>query len=284
MKLTPIKEEPFDALLYRPLARGVVRILLPTPVTANQVSLFAGILGVLSGICIVWGTPEAFVAAIFLLMGHMVFDCADGELARKRGGGGKAGQVVDGLSDYFVAVAIHLGLLLLVIRFDLFPQVPGWGIFIVLFLCGVSMAIHSALFDAAKQRFRVEQGGSSAWAPSSGEVREEYSATRSLWDRIILFLYGFYSRSQAQFSGWVSTPRPMTQTGFLAWTILGPSFRSTTFCVVLVLAMLDPRALLIYPVFSVLFANLWLAVLMIVGRVIPRRPSPAGVPGSGPLS
>lgn len=257
----PIDEEPLDRFLNRPLAKLSVVVLQPTPVTANQVSVFAGFLGVLAGIAMGLGSAPWLVAAALLLWGQLIFDCADGELARKRGGGGRSGQIVDGLADYVVAISIHVGLWVLLERSWAFRSVPSWAIAIVVILSGASMAIHSAVFDAAKQAFRVGIGKSAAWTFDREALRREREAAAAWKERFFLRVFGWYASSQETFSKWVhGTP---TQGGFLAWSLLGPTFRVTLLAVVLVASIWFPRAVALYPIYGVGVANAILVVLML---------------------
>jgi phosphatidylglycerophosphate synthase len=64
------------------LAPYVVKGLLYTPVTANQVSLFADILYLLIAFLI--GLNKGFIMALVLLQLMILMDCVDGRLARMR--------------------------------------------------------------------------------------------------------------------------------------------------------------------------------------------------------
>lgn len=140
-------DELLDRLLFRPLASAlVVRPLARTPVTANQVTFVSGLCGVGAGAAL--ATRHTYVFTI--LIGVMlVLDCADGQLARLRGGGGVWGRIADGIADYVTATAFHLGLIAWFVQ-DL-GWVPGllWGVG-----AGVSMAWNAYLLDKLKRRYR----------------------------------------------------------------------------------------------------------------------------------
>lgn len=99
-------DEPGDAWIHRPLAGLLVRRLERTPVTADHLTLLSCGLGVCGAIYLGLGHP----LAALLIVAHLVFDCADGQLARLRGPS-RHGRWLDGLSDGLVGVAFYLGLL-----------------------------------------------------------------------------------------------------------------------------------------------------------------------------
>lgn len=103
-------EEILDLVFFRPLAFLLVRLAALTPVTPNQVTVLAGMLGILAGAVYVLGSPTAFMVAAGLLVLFNVLDCADGMLARMKANGSRLGRILDGISDYIVSIAVYLGI------------------------------------------------------------------------------------------------------------------------------------------------------------------------------
>src|SRR5712692_628372 len=159
----PITEEPLDLYLNRPLAKPIVGVLYRTPMTANQVTVCAGIVGITAGVAIALATPAWIVTAAALLWFFLILDCADGELARRKGGGSRFGRILDGFSDYLVAVSMHVGFWLVAVQTPaLVETVSVGGLFVIVLLAGLCKAIHSALYDAAKHRYRMSLSGSTS--------------------------------------------------------------------------------------------------------------------------
>jgi phosphatidylglycerophosphate synthase len=104
-------EELIDLYFHRPVAHRVVRLLAQTPVTPNQVTIFAGLLGVAAGIFLWFGAerPVYYLYAALLLFSSVIFDCCDGQLARLKNITSTTGAILDGIVDYFVGVAIFTG-------------------------------------------------------------------------------------------------------------------------------------------------------------------------------
>jgi hypothetical protein len=139
-------DEPVDRIFSRPVARLLVRILAPTPITANQVTGFAALIGLSLGAAL-WlqlGWLSAGLALAFLAL-----DCADGQLSRLRGGGGYLGRAMDGFGDYITAVAMHVGLAMWIAADH--GLLCGWAASAT---AGAAMAWASFLLDRYKRRYR----------------------------------------------------------------------------------------------------------------------------------
>lgn len=160
-----VTDELPDRILFRPLAALLVRGLARTPITPNQITIVSALFGVASGVAL--ATRHTYVFSI--LIGVMLtLDCADGQLARLRGGGDIWGRIADGIADYVTAIAFHLGLIVWLVT-D-FGWGPGllWGIG-----AGVSMAWSAYLMDKVKRRYRGDVDDVEA-------VQQEYEQAHGL--------------------------------------------------------------------------------------------------------
>jgi phosphatidylglycerophosphate synthase len=99
---------PIDALVNRHVSLRITRILCRTPVSPNQVTLFAVALGLLAAALLAFGggASGALVAAGALMFFQSVFDSCDGELARLRFQFSALGQWLDNLGDDVVDAAL----------------------------------------------------------------------------------------------------------------------------------------------------------------------------------
>lgn len=111
-----------DALnyhLYHPLAWRLARLLAPTPITPNMVSVLGGLCVVAAGFVYVlgagWGLvwPWGPLLGLVLHMTWHVVDGADGDLARITGKTSPLGELVDGICDYAGHVVLYVLLALL---------------------------------------------------------------------------------------------------------------------------------------------------------------------------
>lgn len=105
-KARPVQEF-LNALLYRPLAHLVVRLLLPTPVKPHHLVLFHTALVLLSAGLVLRG--EDLMAALLLQL-KTVLDNADGQLARLRGEVSEVGRYLDTEMDFLGNLALFLSL------------------------------------------------------------------------------------------------------------------------------------------------------------------------------
>jgi hypothetical protein len=243
-----VTDELPDRLFGRPLGKWVARAFLPTPVTANQVTVLATVAGVAAGVALWMERGILFAAAIAL---YLVLDCADGQLARMRGGGGNVwGRVVDGVGDYVTAIAIHLGLIGWLAR-DVGTG-PGiaWGAG-----AGLSLAWASFLLDRYKRRYRGDTDDLEV-------VRRERDAARGI-RRFLLGVFAVYAnpiggRSPIQdreaYQDRVRLPMSL-------WLVLGPTTHFVFFAVLAALGRpLLYAVIAVGPFNAAVLATLWLQV------------------------
>jgi len=88
-----------NKVFNRPAASLIVRALLKTKVTPNQVTLASFFIGLAGAGCFALATREAFIAGGLLAEMSSIVDCADGMLARARGTSNEFGGYLDLLLD-----------------------------------------------------------------------------------------------------------------------------------------------------------------------------------------
>jgi phosphatidylglycerophosphate synthase len=93
----------------RPLAALVVRALINTRVTPNQVTLFSFFLGICSGVFFCGGDSRYFIVGGILAQLSSIFDCADGMLARARDRCSAYGAYLDLFLDRIVDFVMLVG-------------------------------------------------------------------------------------------------------------------------------------------------------------------------------
>jgi phosphatidylglycerophosphate synthase len=194
MLKAPEVEEFLDLAVYRPLAFGLVKLLRPTPVTPNQVTFVSLVLGLASGACYWQGEAGWLLSGAILLFLTNTIDCADGMLARVRGGGSLTGYLFDGLVDYTTNTAVLVGML-----HGLHVQGigPAW-----IWLVGVPGGLSYAWWCAMVDRFRNEWLGRvyGKRRDPQVELAEMRAAARAFapgthrWDRILIGAYALYVR------------------------------------------------------------------------------------------
>lgn len=98
--------DPVNRFYRYPLAARLVPWLLPTRITADQVTAAHGLAGVVAALCVTRGSGPALLAAALLWEVHLVLDCLDGVLARARGTASVHGHTRDILADAVAYLAL----------------------------------------------------------------------------------------------------------------------------------------------------------------------------------
>jgi phosphatidylglycerophosphate synthase len=198
---TPTKpkevEELVDEYFHRPLAQRVVRLLLLTPITPNQVTLISGIVGVAASIAIALGARDRrwILAGGILLFVSVILDCCDGQLARARKISSTTGAILDGIADYIVGTSVAIGATYFMVHALGSPWYWLLGLVAL-----VSIAAQSALFDHAKTRYIARVAG--GYSEREEDVERVAAARREAWragryrQAAMYWIYERYSRAQ----------------------------------------------------------------------------------------
>lgn len=94
----------------RHISMAISRVLMNTPITANQFTLFTTVIGLLSGVFASYGTYTWFLAAAILFKVASIFDGVDGELSKLRMTNSVFGAWLDTASDNLTYFAYAVGL------------------------------------------------------------------------------------------------------------------------------------------------------------------------------
>lgn len=220
-------EESIDRRFHRPLAAALTAVLLSTPITPNQVTVSSLAAGWAGSFCLYQaffgdlfsqtfvGATQAntllFVLAGFFLFASVILDCADGQLARARGGGSRVGRILDGVVDALVLlpayVLIGLGIL------DNFGAL--W--FGIAAFAGVSTWARTMVYDNIKIRFQA-QTTTGADASSGVETREDVlndldqaRESGSMLERLLLRIYLLFMTVKARLASDDSDAAPVVR-------------------------------------------------------------------------
>ncbi|MEO8636954.1 MAG: CDP-alcohol phosphatidyltransferase family protein [Gemmatimonadales bacterium] len=262
-------EELVDEVIHRPLARRVVPLLIPTPITPNQVTLLSALVGISGAVALAVGAtrPAWRIPAGLLLFAAVVLDCCDGQLARARKISSTTGAIVDGIADYVVGISLGIcGSWYMV-------TVHGSPWYWLLGLAGIaSAAVQSALFDHTKTRYIARvSGGYTEREEDIDTVARNRAAARAeghLGDVILLWVYEGYSRAQ---NAALAIPPAADPAAYRAahadrmrtWTFLGIGTHFAIAYVAMILATWWPGSVRAYFMVCVVPLNLLLAGLMV---------------------
>src|SRR5690348_8596515 len=103
-------EEWVDLHFFRPIGIRIARALAPTGVSADQVTLWSLVIGVVAGHLFAYQDRWTNLIGVALFIVSDIFDSADGQLARLRGTSTRLGRALDGASDSlrFMNLYFHL--------------------------------------------------------------------------------------------------------------------------------------------------------------------------------
>lgn len=208
-------EEPVDVYVHRPLAYVLAKLLLPTPVSPNLVTIASMVIGVYSAVLIMQpGVPHHFQWAALCAFVSTVFDCADGQLARMRKTSSVLGRMLDGSADVIVTASILAGGGHYI--FHKYGSTPllGAGAIAFTLVSGVATGVQtSLLFDHYKTLFLKLTVPGFKEAESYPEAKKRYAAQTSftLVTRVAWFLYLTFIGGQHT---WVRRYDPYTVSEF----------------------------------------------------------------------
>lgn len=198
--LKPLEvEEPIDVWVHRPPAYVLARMLVPTPISPNMVTVGSIVLGCTAGFAIFASFPHHLPIAGILIFGSAVVDCADGMLARMRKTSSAFGRMLDGVADLVVSVVVGGGGAWLVVRKF---ESPLWQLLLAAALCTltiVTSSFHTAMYDHFKNVFLHLTHASYSEGEDVEEAEARNRAQRANWSfvvRVAWVLYFFYVKSQ----------------------------------------------------------------------------------------
>jgi phosphatidylglycerophosphate synthase len=111
---TPRGVSVYSLRVNRPLGRVLAAVADRLDMSPNEVTLLSGASS-LCGVALIAlapATPAVGVLVSLLLVLGFALDSADGQLARLRGGGSRAGELLDHVLDLLVKMTLHLAVLL----------------------------------------------------------------------------------------------------------------------------------------------------------------------------
>ena len=184
-------EDPVSRFFRYPLARLLVRGLVRTSITPNQVTLVQPLLAAVAGALI---TSEswwkiALAAAIFEV--RSILDCADGTLARAKKLASPWGHAIDGIADWLSVLFLYAGIFR---HFQLHPPSAPWGASSVatsgvVLMALVQGALRSFAADYYKQKYvAIFERGRDETASSLREKMLALSPRSGLFARAEVFI------------------------------------------------------------------------------------------------
>ena len=142
-------EEWVDLHFFRPIGIRIARALVPTGVSADQVTLWSLVIGVIAGHLFAYQDRWTNLIGFGLFIVSDIFDSADGQLARLRGTSTRLGRALDGTSDTLRFVNLYFHLI-----YRLIHAGYWWpGAFLLVAAAGLAHTYQSAAIDFVRNAF-----------------------------------------------------------------------------------------------------------------------------------
>ena len=133
----------YSRVINRPAGRVLAAVAHRVGMTPDQVTLLSACCTYLAGVLIAGWAPSVVAAVLtsLLLMVGYALDSADGQLARLRHGGSRAGEWLDHVADVIKLSTIHAAIAISLFRFSL-DDLAGPAVLLVPLAFGAVQNIH----------------------------------------------------------------------------------------------------------------------------------------------
>lgn len=141
-------QDPLNFYIYHPLAARLARLLQPTGISPNAVSVCSG--GLICAAAYLYcavGWPVGVLAGFACHLAWHVVDGADGDLARLTGNASPIGEFVDGAADYLGHIVLYIALAAI-----LDDWIGGWA-WVLASASGVSRIVQSNHVETQRRTF-----------------------------------------------------------------------------------------------------------------------------------
>ncbi len=185
-------EEWLDLHFFRPVGIRIARALQPTGISADQVTLWSLLIGLVAGHLFAYQDRSTNLIGFALFIVSDIFDSADGQLARLRGASTRFGRALDGMSDNLRFVNLYFHLI-----YRLVHAGAWWpGAVLLVAAAGLAHTYQSAAVDFVRNAFLYVGVGTGGELDLPEDL--EPSPGGTLLERFGARMYRDYSVRQAQ--------------------------------------------------------------------------------------
>jgi len=180
-------EEPANRFVYYPVARRLVRLLVKTPITANQVTLIQPVIAALAGYLVTFNDWRYMVAGALVFELRSMLDCVDGTLARAKKTSSANGHALDAICDWLGVVFLYAGIYY---HFHLHaPPAGAWAAYLpmggIVALSLLQGAMRSFAADYYMRKYgSIFSSGCDQTVEDLRQVQRELTPTSPFWSKV----------------------------------------------------------------------------------------------------
>lgn len=270
-------EELLDIYINRKIAAPLVKLLLNTLFTPNQVTLLSLFIGISATWLLIRNHPLSplfFATGVYLAL---ILDCVDGQLARARDQASLSGRIMDGLVDYLNSIAYYIGMVVFSLKNS---DINHSTTMVWVAAAALSMLAHAILHDYYRQdyiAFVIKNYPEKSDSPA--EISKEYQdalRNKEFSKILTLRLYHFYLKAQHLFvpptnesninkefdENFAFLYRSFNRRLIRLWSLIGMSSHLTSIFIASILAYYDPNAFLYCFVWFTVIMNPYMGLLL----------------------
>jgi hypothetical protein len=266
-------EEILDLIIYRPISFLFVKLIYPTNITPNQLSVISMIFGLGSGVLFYFGEYRYVLAGGIFIFISNVIDCADGQLARLKKNGTKVGRIIDGFIDYVTGASVFFGIGFALHHITGNP-LYSWGLATI---GGFSRILQNMFFDYYRNMYlQYVYNKVNDVNEEITEFTEEKERLKNckgkLLDKSLVSMYLFYCNLQKNSTKHIElnvTPEIYKQKNKIMlrlWSWIGSTTHLTLTIIFCFINRLD-----IYLLITITFGNLIFLILFIIQKNIIKK-------------
>jgi phosphatidylglycerophosphate synthase len=275
-------EEILDLYINRRVAAPIVKLILNSSLTPNQVTIFSLFVGLAGAVLLTIDTITPLISG-GLIYFALVLDCVDGQLARSRDQASLSGRILDGLVDYINTTSFFVAMLIFSLNNTQWSPVTIW---IIVGAAGLSDLVHSVLYDYYKNMYITYTiKGYKETIDSLKDIDQELqdSMVKKVWSTIItLQIYKAYLKLQNVFVSSANNKEPSSNKGdnfdeeyailyrkvhrklIRIWSAIGMSAHIFPIAISAFVAAFDPNGFIYCCFFFVAIMNPYMVVILVI--------------------
>jgi phosphatidylglycerophosphate synthase len=202
MNKLPVEARFFDVNeIWYFMNRLAVRLLYPTSVTPNQITVLSLIFGLASAGFYISEIPNALLWGAVFLYGKVFLDNVDGNLARVRGTTSRFGRFLDSLADFLVTVLVYIAITVYLVRATGMPEYWILGLLglVVCFLQSSFFVFYLVNYTSRVGSYEKNRVDESVTEEDRRSVEEGQA---DLWDlrlqTLFVWVYGWQDKAVEQ--------------------------------------------------------------------------------------